>query len=442
MFQIFRDRSEAGTRLAARLEKFRYQDLVVAALPRGGVPVAYEVAKYLRAPLDVVGVRKVGAPGRPELGVGAVGEDGIVFLDEVMIAQLGLTRDALSPAVERETDEIERRMQSYRGDNPKVPLEGQTVILVDDGVATGGTMRAAIQVVRKQGASRTVVAVPVAGPESLQRLSPETDEIVCVEVSPMIWAVGLAYQQFEQVPDETVRALLDSARSGRRETPTSATEHEVLVQVEGATLNGDLTLPERANGLVLFAHGSGSGRKSRRNRQVARFFQEAGYATLLFDLLSKEEATRDDFTAEYRFDIDLLGKRMTGALDWTNEQENLAQLPKACFGASTGAAAALVTAAERPAEVHAVISRGGRPDLAERWLPRVRVPCLFLVGENDQSVLAIHAEVVDRVSGHTRLVIVHGAGHLFEEPGALDEVGRRATSFLRQHLHAPEIELR
>ncbi len=439
---LFRDRKEAGQRLALRLGRFAGEDPVVLALPRGGVPVAFEVAQVLGAPLDVAVVRKIGAPGRPELGIGAVGEGGARHLDEGMLARLGLSEALLRPVLEAAEREVERGLRRYRGEQLPISLHGRTVILVDDGIATGGSMQAAIQVARLRGAAKIVLAVPVAGPDSLQKLAHDADEIVCVEVSQMLWAVGLAYEEFEQVPADTVRVMLEAA-SRHRDGDLSGVVHskEVKVQVGEVELAGDLTAPQAPSGLVLFAHGSGSNRKSRRNRRVARFLQEAGMATLLFDLLSTEESKTDAITAEHRFDIDLLARRMIGAVDWSAKHALLGPLKKACYGASTGAAAALAAAAERPSQVLAVVSRGGRPDLARRWLSRVRVPCLLLVGERDLPVLAIHSEVMDEIPGHTRLVVVHGAGHLFEEPGAMEEVARRSTEFLRAHLRSP-VEMR
>jgi putative phosphoribosyl transferase len=442
MHQFFRDRSEAGLRLAERLLDLKDENPVVLALPRGGLPVAFEVARALGAPLDVIVVRKIGAPGRPELGVGAVGEDGARFLDETILRHLGLDEAAVADRIAQATSEVEARVGQYRGTHPRIPIRGRTVIVVDDGIATGGTMRAALQVARQQGAAKVVVAVPVAGPESLQKIAPEADAIVCVEVSSLIWAVGLAYERFEQVPDAAVQAYLDAASEAKGAAPARvAGERPVRIAANGVTLDGDLTLPRRPRGLVLFAHGSGSGRRSRRNRRVARSFQEAGLATLLFDLLSREEAERDAITGEHRFDIALLTRRMVGALDWAAAQPSVGPLPKACYGSSTGAAAALAAAAQRPQLVAAVVSRGGRPDLAARWLPRVQAPCLFIVGEHDAAVLSIHAQMIDRVAGHTRLAVIPGAGHLFEEPGALEEVARWATEFLRAHLR-PAAEAR
>lgn len=212
------------------------------------------------------------------------------------------------------------------------------------------------------------------------------------------------------------------------------TAQSILIEQPGLQLAGDLSLPPDAAGLVLFAHGSGSSRFSSRNRAVARRLNDAGLATLLFDLLTADEEIIDARTAELRFDIPLLAGRLTGTVDWVAGQAHLATLPIGLFGASTGAAAALITAAERPQRVAAVVSRGGRPDLALPVLGRVQAPTLLIVGGHDREVLALNREALAALAGPKALDIVPGATHLFEEPGALDEVARLAGEWFLRHL--------
>ena len=207
----FADRSDAGRRLARRLGHLRDEDAVVVALPRGGVPVAYEVASALAAPLDVIVVRKLGAPTRPELGIGAIGEHGVVLVNRAAVAALSITDDELEAIVERELDELERRLRRYRGDRPPVPVDGRTAILVDDGVATGGTARAGARIVRKRGAARIVLAVPVGPPGLHERIGDDVDELVQIEAPPDFFAGGQVYASFDQVGDDEVRALLAGA---------------------------------------------------------------------------------------------------------------------------------------------------------------------------------------------------------------------------------------
>jgi pimeloyl-ACP methyl ester carboxylesterase len=207
----------------------------------------------------------------------------------------------------------------------------------------------------------------------------------------------------------------------------------VVVRTSDVVLDGDLVLPSDPLGLVIFVHGSGSGRKSPRNRSVAAALQGAGLATLLFDLLTPVEERRDRATGELRFDIDFLAQRLIGATAWARTHERVGKLPFGYFGASTGAAAALVAAATTR-EVSAVVSRGGRPDLADEMLALVRAPSLLIVGGNDAPVVTLNRRAFTRLRCEKRLVVVPGAGHLFEEPGALREVARLATSWLVGHL--------
>jgi putative phosphoribosyl transferase len=218
-------------------------------------------------------------------------------------------------------------------------------------------------------------------------------------------------------------------------SPHSTVHHtEVTVQAGAVGLEGHLALPETTEALVIFAHGSGSSRHSPRNRFVADTLNEAGLATLLFDLLTAEEDRIDARTRELRFNIGLLADRLTGTVDWAGGYTATRELRIGLFGASTGAAAALITAAQRPAAVGAVVSRGGRPDLAGDALPRVQAPTLLIVGGEDTQVLALNRRASDALRAEKRLEVVPGATHLFEEPGKLDDVARLACEWFRRHL--------
>jgi dienelactone hydrolase len=214
-------------------------------------------------------------------------------------------------------------------------------------------------------------------------------------------------------------------------------EGEVSVASAGAELAGLLTLPDPAVGLVLFAHGSGSSRFSRRNRYVAGVLVEAGLATLLFDLLTDAEERVDALDRSIRFDIPLLSRRLIGAIDWAGQQPQLVGLPIGLFGASTGAAAALAAAAARPDPVAAVVSRGGRPDLAPEALPQVTSPTLLIVGGEDRDVLRLNRQAAQHLHAAHALAVVPGATHLFEEPGALEQAAHLARDWFLQQLAGP-----
>jgi len=204
----FRDRRDAGERLAARLAAYADESPVVVGLPRGGVVVAAAVAEALQAPLDVIVVRKLGVPSQPELGMGAVGEGGVIVRTQPVIDAARVTPEQFDAVVAREQDEVARRADRFRGDRARVPLTGRTVIVVDDGIATGGTARAALEVARAQGASRVVLAVPVAPPETLRELESVADEVVCLDAPQWFQAVGVHYIDFTQTSDQEVVALL------------------------------------------------------------------------------------------------------------------------------------------------------------------------------------------------------------------------------------------
>ncbi|MFU8889005.1 MAG: dienelactone hydrolase family protein [Trueperaceae bacterium] len=213
-------------------------------------------------------------------------------------------------------------------------------------------------------------------------------------------------------------------------------ERPVEIATEDATLQGDLALPTRATGVVLFAHGSGSGRRSPRNRFVARGLQRAGLATLLVDLLTEEEARIDDATHHLRFDVAWLAGRLTGAMRWLAEDDEVGSLPLGLFGASTGAAAALIAAGRLPGAAAAVVSRGGRPDLAGNALAGVRAPTLLIVGGLDTKVIELNEQAQRAMTAPNRLAIVPYAGHLFEEPGTLEAVVDLAADWFTTHLRA------
>lgn len=212
----------------------------------------------------------------------------------------------------------------------------------------------------------------------------------------------------------------------------------VTLQAAGVELEGGLTVPEGATGIVVFAHGSGSSRFSSRNQQVASYLVDQGLATLLFDLLTPEEHVIDERTRELRFDTELIGARMTGAVDWIAQAAGTRELGIGLFGASTGAAAALIAAAQRPDSVRAVVSRGGRPDLAGDHLPVAKAPTLLLVGGRDVPVIALNEQAKERMQAPCELITVHGATHLFEEPGKLEEVQRLAGQWFIEHLSSEQ----
>ncbi|MFE2345764.1 phosphoribosyltransferase family protein [Kitasatospora cineracea] len=420
----FTDRADAGRRLAAALlsEAPELRGAVVVALPRGGAPVAAEVAAALGAELDVCVVRKVGVPGQPEVAMGAVGEDGARVVNQQVVDAAGVPPEAFAAAEARERSELARRAALYRGGRAPVPLAGRTVLVVDDGVATGASARAACRIVRARGAARVVLAVPVAPPGWARQLGDAADGYLAVDTPDGFAAVGAFYRDFRQTTDAEVLAALD--RAGPPKTAGPAGQELRL-----GTGAADLAVPEHPRGVVLFAHGSGSGRNSPRNRAVAAHLHRERLATVLFDLLAPGEADERWKV----FDPGLLGGRLAGATREALRHPALAGLPYGWFGASTGAAAALWAAAEPDSAPAAIVARGGRPDLAEARLPLVTVPTLLIVGGADQEVLEWNRQARAELGGESALQVVPGAGHLFEEPGALEAVAALAAGWFVRH---------
>jgi dienelactone hydrolase len=219
-------------------------------------------------------------------------------------------------------------------------------------------------------------------------------------------------------------------------TQTRAEAREISIPAGAVSLKGDLIMPVPARGIVLFAHGTGSSRHSPRNQFVAQRLQDSGLATLLMDLLTLQEEEEDAYTARLRFDMGLLGRRLIAALDWLAGDPRTRALPVGCFGASSGAGGALVAAAERPESIRAVVSRGGRPDLAGDALPRVEAPTLLIVGSRDTAVIEMNRQALEQLRCTKELVIVPGASHLFEEPGTLEVVAELAAGWFTRHLEA------
>ncbi|WP_327682532.1 phosphoribosyltransferase family protein [Kitasatospora sp. NBC_00458] len=458
----FADRTDAGRRLAALLGHLRGPGTVVVALPRGGVPVAAEVAAALGAPLDICVIRKLGVPYQPELGMGAIGEDGVRVLNDQVLRPAGVTPGQLAEVEARERAELERRARRYRGDRPPADLRGRTVVVVDDGIATGSTARAACLIVRARGAARVVLAVPVAPDDWTDRLGDVADELVCVGTPSPFYAIGEFYADFGQTGDAEVLRHLAEAAGARAGAGRAAvgSDRDLAVPAGGVRLTGRLTVPSGARGLVVFAHGSGSGRRSPRNRHVAAHLNRAGLATFLFDLLTEdEEPDRRNV-----FDVELLGTRLTDvarrlpgylsadlragpptdppadrpAEQPTDPPARDGPAPLGLFGASTGAAAALWTAARLGDGVGAVVSRGGRPDLAGAGrLARVTAPTLLIVGARDGLVIDLNRRARERLRCESELAVVPHAGHLFEEPGTLDRVADLARDWFLDHLAPP-----
>ncbi|MEX2487499.1 MAG: alpha/beta family hydrolase [Nitriliruptoraceae bacterium] len=426
----FHDRREAGTQLGSVLARLALPHPTVIGLARGGMPVAAKVARALHAPLDVLVVRKLGHPDQPELGLGAIAEGGVAVYNDELIVATNVRADDLEHVERVERRELDRRIAQYRGNRPAVDLAGRTAILVDDGIATGSTARAAIASLRQRGATSIVVAVPVASPDAYDALRTLVDRMVCLHATADFGAVGEYYDDFSQVSDTDIEQLLAASHTDANPGQSSVDHDERSIAIDGRHLPALLDRPVNARGLVVFAHGSGSTRLSRRNTAVAQVLQDAGLATLRFDLLAPDEAHHRANV----FDIAVLADRLVAATAWVRGLATMSGLPIGYFGASTGAAAALVAAARLRGEIAAVVSRGGRPDLAAHHLAQVTAPTLLIVGARDDDVVDLNILAQRHLRCVNKLVVVPNATHLFEEPGTLEEVATLARDWFLRHL--------
>lgn len=393
---------------------------VVIGLARGGVEVAAEVAAVLHAPLDGLAVRKVGHPLQPEYGIGAVAPGGIQYIR----ATNGLTEAEVAEAVRAAEEKVVALDARLHARHTPLSLGVATCVLVDDGLATGGTMVAAVRWAHARGARRVVVAVPVGAARTARSLErdEDVDAVVCLVAPFDLGAIGMWYDDFHEVSDADVVELLTATRD--RDLVTSTAE----IGIGDVRLPADLTIPSEPIGWIVFAHGSGSSRRSPRNVSVAAVLNRAGMATLLFDLLTHEE----EVDRQNVFDTELLAERLVAATRWLSARPEAAGLPIAYLGASTGAAAALLAAAELGDRISAVVSRGGRPDLASERLAEVRAPTLLIVGGADVVVLEVNQAAATRLTCPHELVVIPEATHLFEEPGALEHVASLAAAWFRK----------
>ncbi|OAN39954.1 phosphoribosyltransferase family protein [Mycolicibacterium iranicum] len=414
------DLTGAGRRLAQYLAPLRSKDVVVLGVARDGIPIAFEVAEGLGAPLDVVVVRSLTLPFDPEVTFGAVTEEGIRVVNDTVAQQTALGADQIAEVEDAQRVDLERQVQLYRRVHEPVPLFDRVVVIVDDELVSTAPAVAACRLARGRGATRVVVASPAGSAQVIDALQAYADDVVCPDASPFYFyaTAESARHRRPHTSDDEVIALLDRSRRTCLDAAVQITSG--LVELEGY-----LTIPSHARGAVIFAHGSGSSRHSLRNRYVAKVLNEAGFATLLFDLLTPaEEANRANV-----FDIEMLARRLIDATSWLAGRSDIAGLPLGYFGASTGAGAALRAAAASRVDVKAVVSRGGRPDLAGAKLADVTAATLLIVGDRDEIVLELNSRARDAMSAECAIAVVPGATHLFEEPGALEQVARLARDW-------------
>ena len=413
----FRDRDDAGRQLAAALAGAGYPNPLVLGIPRGGVPVAAQVARALRGELGVVVARKLRAPAQPELAIGAVTADGSVWINASLAEEAGADIRYLEREKATQVAEARHREEVFDG-HRRPPVAGRVVLIVDDGLATGATAIAAARSMRACGAARVVLAVPVAPPESIRKLEAEVDEIVCPRVEMDFWAIGQFYDDFRQVSDEEVKAILD-----RYILPVET--REARVRRDGVELAVRLRLPGGHPPYVTFVHGLGSSKESPRNVVIGERLVDEGIGAVLFDLSGHGESTRDreDGLAAYVKDV-------AAVEDWAQAQEGLDRSRHAMAGSSMGAAVALHAVLEGNVRTDALVLRA--PPIGPEEYRGLTVPTLLLVGSLDP--LLGDAREASRLCSAIELRVVDGADHLFEEEGKLEEATAITAAWLASRL--------
>ncbi|MBI3456937.1 MAG: alpha/beta fold hydrolase [Candidatus Rokubacteria bacterium] len=429
---MFRDRTEAGRALAAALAPLIVPPCVVAAIPRGGVAVALPIVERLRVPLTIVYARKLSAPLAPELAFGALDEDGQMTLDPATVAWLKLGPEDIRRAKAAVWAEIQRGMSLYGVVPLAGYLPGSTVVLADDGLATGLTMRAALLYARRRGAREVIVATPCAAAETAEHFRRAADRFVALTVDAEFSAVGGYYRDFSPVSDDQVLAILARARDYLVSSAPRASG--LLVSFKnsrGFRLAGRLLVPASGgpHPCAVFAHGWQSGKDSPRNRGAAEALRAAGFAAFLFDFTGhgESEGTREEGTPIQH--VDDLG----AALDILETLEEVDASRIGVVGASSGAAAALLRAAE-DARIRALVLRSGNPEGAGAAAGRVTVPTLLVVGEHDGPTRGANEALLARLGGSRRLEVVAGADHLFGDPAALRQAIDLIVAWFKAHL--------
>jgi predicted phosphoribosyltransferase len=411
----FADRHDAGRRLAAVLDEFRYEDPVVVGIPPGGMAVAGEVARALAAPLDVVVLCALVASEEPRRPIGVLGECGVTVLDAGVAKELDLGSDDVDAGIERANHDLDRLLAEYHPTRRRIAVAGRTVLLVDDGLVSARNAQAAARSLRERGATRVILAVPVAEPGCATQMRKWVDQVVCLEYDRGPRPLRLWYDDFGETAEAEIAALL-SEHGGARER---AAEIDV---VPGTVLNGHLTVPwgAYARGAVLLAGGSRRRSSAPCSASLAAALNRAGLATLQLDLLRPA----DEFDTGNVFDVDALAERLVGATRWLRAQPETARLALGLLGSDIGSAAALAAAARLRAGICVVVTCDGRPDRARPWLSRVLAPVLMISVEPDARALGRSRDAQRRLRGVSDLAVVR------KPPGARDrqEAGARVAS--------------
>ena len=407
------------------LDEFRYEDPVVVGIPPGGMAVAGEVARALAAPLDVIAMCALVASEDPRRPIGVLGECGVTVVDSGVAEELDLGSADLNAEIERTNHDLDRLLAEYHPAGRRVAVAGRTVLLVDDGLVGDRNAQAAARSLRARGATRVILAVPVAEPGCATQMREWVDQVVCLEYRRGPRPLRFWYDDFGETTDAEIAALL-SEHGGARER---AAEIDVSA---GTVLEGHLTVPwgAYARGAVLLAGGSHRNSGTPCAGSLAAALNTAGLATLQLDLVRPAEEVD---TANV-FDIDALAERLVGATRWLRAQPETARLALGLLGSDTGSSAALAAAARLRAGICAVVTCDGRPDRAKPWLPRIVAPVLMISVEPDPRALEWSREAQRRLGGVSHLAVVRKPRGTLDRPDAEERVASLAIDWVTQHL--------
>lgn len=424
----FKNREDAARRLAGALEKYQGDQPLVLAIPRGAVPMGRTVADLLGGDLDVVLVRRLAAPNNPEFAIGAVDERREVFLNDYA-NWAGVTDEYLRGEVAAKSQAMSSQRRHLCAGRPPRPVQGRTVIVLDDGLATGATMVAALRAVRQQKPKKLVCAVPVGAAESVHAVSEFADETICLEMPSPFYAVSLYYLDFRQVSDEEAQHAL------RRPDPREAADcRTVRIIGGGAILLGDLCVPAAAKGITVFVDGSRSNGMAPLDRYFAASLQRRGIATLVIGLLTPHEAAG----VLLRFELATVTTRLADTLTWIREQPALEELPVGLFATWTGAPAASAIAGDRVHRVGAVVAHAPRMDLVDLVVDGVETPTLFLV-ESAHSQGAVPGGTAHPKNGTwTAVQMLPGMGKVSRSVESLEEIAGHTCDWFERYFAAEQ----
>jgi putative phosphoribosyl transferase len=465
---LFHDRADAGRLLSRSLTHYAAEhNVIVVGVARGGVPVAREVAAALGVGFAVLTARRVGVPGMQEVALGAIAEGHRRFVPNAVLTYIGVPLDLVDRLTAGERAELERQASLFRSAQAFPDLRGCTVIVVDDGLATGATLRAAVRAVRSAHASRVVVAVPVASRWGAGELRAEVDELVVLLTPPGFELIEAWYRDYRPVTDDDVLGELGgpwrrvsatvrdiSERLGRALGGPSARPHNdertVVVPVADGMVAGELGMPpspvcdaparsHRVRGLAILAHPGAGGRSNYRERYLAGRLRLGGYATLRVDLATRSKHGVEQDAVPLGTNVASLASRLSDVCDWTIDATLAGGHHIVLIGSGVGGAVALVAASQRPGTIWSVITRGARADLAVDALPHVRAPVLLVVAGTDRTTLVSNAAARRKLPRDARLLAMPHAGPTFDQPGALGAFGEQVMTWLERLEARPRV---